>query len=515
MEGVVLHGTGPRPRLAGYSVGRQDRFRADLRRGRTTTPTLQRLVHGVRAGNQSGHRGGGDAERDAAATRVTAAERPRPIFKTVATEALRVLDVPKDLPDAEPEPVRGGRRRAMPTIWRLPIWELRAPNVLEEERRAECAGERGAQAREAGPKVPNFRARRCAPCWRRRLPRGCRCCRTAAAWPACRCRRRAASCMTENGSACSSRVDPGWSELECATMNLGEILSGVRLERPLAPELAELPVSGLEYDSRRVEEGFLVFRLPRRAGRWPQLRAQARWSAARSRWRANAALRGDFQGALDRGGARPAGPGAGGAQFLRKPDERIALDRHHRHQRQNHHRVSDRFRPARRRPYHGPDRHHRISPGAAACCRRSTPRRNRSICYRLFAELERDGRHARHHGSFLARARAGARVRPALPHRGLHQPDARSPGFSRHHGGLLRGQADAVRGRGAPPPRFAVLNRDDEYARRIKTAAPRRKCSGTGWGGRDAARAAHLLRLPGAALRGAVRQASASPSNRR
>ena len=63
---------------------------------------------------------------------------------------------------------------------------------------------------------------------------------------------------------------------------------------------------------------------------------------------------------------------------------------------------------------------------------------------RLFAELEARRRHARHHGGLLPRAGAGAGLRPAFPHRRLHQPDARPPGFSRHHGGLLRGQADAV-----------------------------------------------------------------------
>ncbi len=38
-------------------------------------------------------------------------------------------------------------------------------------------------------------------------------------------------------------------------MNLGELLSGVRLAQPLAPEFARLEVAGLEYDSRRVHRG--------------------------------------------------------------------------------------------------------------------------------------------------------------------------------------------------------------------------------------------------------------------
>ena len=45
-------------------------------------------------------------------------------------------------------------------------------------------------------------------------------------------------------------------------MNLGEILSGVRLKQPLSPGLADLEISGLEYDSRRVTTGFLFFAFP-------------------------------------------------------------------------------------------------------------------------------------------------------------------------------------------------------------------------------------------------------------
>src|SRR5262245_7656810 len=38
-------------------------------------------------------------------------------------------------------------------------------------------------------------------------------------------------------------------------MTLGEVLSGAGLIQPLAPELASVDVSGLEYDSRRVGTG--------------------------------------------------------------------------------------------------------------------------------------------------------------------------------------------------------------------------------------------------------------------
>jgi UDP-N-acetylmuramoyl-L-alanyl-D-glutamate--2,6-diaminopimelate ligase len=45
-------------------------------------------------------------------------------------------------------------------------------------------------------------------------------------------------------------------------MNLGEILSGVRLKWPLSLELAGMEISGLEYDSRRVTTGSLFFAFP-------------------------------------------------------------------------------------------------------------------------------------------------------------------------------------------------------------------------------------------------------------
>src|SRR5689334_16210754 len=45
-------------------------------------------------------------------------------------------------------------------------------------------------------------------------------------------------------------------------MILSEILSGVRLKQPLPPELASLPIEGLDFDSRRVQAGFLFFAFP-------------------------------------------------------------------------------------------------------------------------------------------------------------------------------------------------------------------------------------------------------------
>src|SRR5579863_329723 len=45
-------------------------------------------------------------------------------------------------------------------------------------------------------------------------------------------------------------------------MTIERILQGVRLRRELAPDLKSAPVTGLEYDSRRVQPGFLFFAFP-------------------------------------------------------------------------------------------------------------------------------------------------------------------------------------------------------------------------------------------------------------
>jgi cell division protein FtsI (penicillin-binding protein 3) len=74
-----------------------------------------------------------------------------PVFQAVATEALRVLDVPRDLPDAEPEPEP---EEAAPADESndLAIADLGSPepNVMEEL---------ASQPAETGPKVPNFQGK--------------------------------------------------------------------------------------------------------------------------------------------------------------------------------------------------------------------------------------------------------------------------------------------------------------------------------------------------------------------
>jgi hypothetical protein len=80
-----------------------------------------------------------------------------PVFKAVATETLRVLDVPRDLPDLTPEP----ERESPADTDDLAIADLGSgePNVMEElaaQQSGADAAPADAASADAGPKVPNF-----------------------------------------------------------------------------------------------------------------------------------------------------------------------------------------------------------------------------------------------------------------------------------------------------------------------------------------------------------------------
>jgi cell division protein FtsI (penicillin-binding protein 3) len=164
MEGVVIspHGTGHRnARLAGYTSGGKTGTAQifDVKSHHYThlynasfmgfaPVTNPAFIIVVTINGTSGDKGMGGA---AAA----------PVFKAVATEALRVLDVPKDLPDATPE-----KPDAAPAeIDDLSIADLGspAPNIMEEVAAQQSATEAPVSpvpaAKDSGPKVPNFRGK--------------------------------------------------------------------------------------------------------------------------------------------------------------------------------------------------------------------------------------------------------------------------------------------------------------------------------------------------------------------
>src|SRR5450432_3692413 len=149
MEGVVLPGgSGTRARLAGYTVGGKTgsaqifdfaaRHYTHTYNGSfmgiapLTNPQIVVVV--TLNGTHGGEAGFGG---------VVAA----PVFRVVATEALRILDVPKDLPETE--------SAKTPVEKSEPAYDLAdadtrpgAPNILE--------GDDDEDAAEPGPKAPNF-----------------------------------------------------------------------------------------------------------------------------------------------------------------------------------------------------------------------------------------------------------------------------------------------------------------------------------------------------------------------
>lgn len=157
MEGVVLHGTGGAARVQGYSVGGKTgsaqifdnvahRYTHTYNGSFLGFAPIQnpQIVMIVTLNGTHGTSGFGGA---AAA----------PVFKAVATEALRVLEVPKDVPDETPLPTLVAEASDLADV------DTSAKNILEESEEDDetvPVGPRidllAAAAAPAGPRVPNF-----------------------------------------------------------------------------------------------------------------------------------------------------------------------------------------------------------------------------------------------------------------------------------------------------------------------------------------------------------------------
>jgi cell division protein FtsI (penicillin-binding protein 3) len=160
MEGVVLHGTGGAARVQGYSVG-----------GKTGSAQIfDNVAHRYTHTYNGSFLGFAPIQNPQIVVIVTlngthgtsgfGGAAAAPVFKAVAAEALRVLEVPKDVPDELP----------LPTLVAAELSDLSdadstAQNILEDgEEDAEPAaapvGPRidavAAPAKPAGPRVPNF-----------------------------------------------------------------------------------------------------------------------------------------------------------------------------------------------------------------------------------------------------------------------------------------------------------------------------------------------------------------------
>lgn len=273
-------------------------------------------------------------------------------------------------------------------------------------------------------------------------------------------------------------------------MTLGEILTGVDLRQPLAPSLAALEIKGLDFDSRRVGDGFLFFAFPgsRTDGRQFAEDALARGAAA------VASQSPPPEGAL-------AGPwievvhgrhalAIAARNLYRAPDERLGLTgiTGTNGKTTTGFLVDSVLRAAgHTTALIGTIEYHlagRVLPAV-----NTTPESLDLI--RLLAELEQaGGSHATMEVS--SHALALGRIY------GLHFHTAVFTNLTRDHldfHGTMEDYFAAKQllfeGAGGPPPPFAVLNRDDSYARRLKVG-PRTEVYWYGFGQEPNLRARHI-----------------------
>ena len=131
------------------------------------------------------------------------------------------------------------------------------------------------------------------------------------------------------------------------------------------------------------------------------------------------------------------------AAFFGHPERATRLDRHHRHQRQNHHRLPHRATPQRGLPQNHSCWHHRIPR-----CRRNAPLHPHHS--RIPRPLRVDGRrrlprrNRTRHRSLKPRPGPGPHGRDPLRRRRLHQPHPRPSRLPPDHGEVFRRQALAL-----------------------------------------------------------------------
>jgi len=251
-------------------------------------------------------------------------------------------------------------------------------------------------------------------------------------------------------------------------MTVGEILSGVRLKEAISPELASADIRGLEYDSRRVGEGFLFFAFPgsRADGRQFAGDALARGAVAV----ASESEASDASGRWIRVEHGRQALALAARNYYGKPDERLGLTgiTGTNGKTTTAYLIDSVLRASgHTTALVGTIEYHlagRVLPAV-----NTTPESLDLV--RLFAELERaGGTHATLEVS--SHALALGRVY------GLHFHTAVFTNLTRDHldfHGTMENYFAAKQalldGAGGPSPEFAVLNRDDEYARKLKVDA--------------------------------------------
>jgi len=278
-------------------------------------------------------------------------------------------------------------------------------------------------------------------------------------------------------------------------MTLGETLSGVALKQAIAPELAAVPVAGLAYDSRRVEAGFLFFAFP---GSRADGRAFARDAIARGA----VAVAGESEpeGApespsevrrrwiqVEHGRQALA---VASRNFFGRPDERLGLTgiTGTNGKTTTAYLVDSILRAAGHTTALVGTIEYRLA-GRVLPAVNTTPESLDLV--RLLAELERaGGTHATMEVS--SHALALGRVFALSFHTVVFSNLTRD--HLDFHGTVdayFAAKQKLFEGAGGDPPKFAVLNRDDEYARRIKLH-PRTKVTWYGLGQKAELRARHI-----------------------
>src|SRR5450432_1520598 len=249
-------------------------------------------------------------------------------------------------------------------------------------------------------------------------------------------------------------------------MKLDGVLSDVRLTQPLAPELAQLEIRDLEYDSRRVEPGFLFFAFPgsRTDGRQFAQDAVARGAlAVASESEAPAPLAGRWVHVEH--GRQALSLAA--RNFYGKPDEQLAITgiTGTNGKTTTAYLIDSVLRAAgNTTAMIGTIEYHLA--GRVLKAVNTTPESLDLL--RLFSQLESAG------GTHITMEVSSHSLALGRVY-GLNFHTTVFTNLTRDHLDF-HGDMDAYfaakqllfDGAGGPPPKFAVLNRDDEYARRIQ-----------------------------------------------
>lgn len=160
MEEVVLHGSGSRAKLQGYTVG-----------GKTGSAQIfDRAAHHYTHTYNGSFMGFAPLTNPSVAIVVTlngthgeggfGGYAAAPVFQAVATEALRVLDVPKDIPEEAEIKTLLAKGEDLSDLAEA---DPDSPNILEEDSEdgppVLFVGPQLPKPPEIGPKVPNFRGK--------------------------------------------------------------------------------------------------------------------------------------------------------------------------------------------------------------------------------------------------------------------------------------------------------------------------------------------------------------------